>query len=283
MSLLANYPGHEGWLDFLRRIRAGVKRDELGLIAAGVAFYTMLAVFPGLAALISLWGLIADPAQVTVFMEQFAHLLPEDAYSLLHKQAADIAGRPKEALTMSLAVSVFFAFFSASAGVKALMKGLNIVYGERETRGVVKLNLVGLGLTLFLMAAAMACLAIILAVPDLLRLFLPGFFVAIWEWARWVLLFFAAIAILATLYRFAPCCHRPRWKWMDAGSLLATILWLPASALFSLYVTHYGSYNETYGSIGAVIVLLVWLWLGALAVLLGAELNAGIERKGTSS
>lgn len=269
----------QGWFDILWRVKKEIGRDHLTLIAAGVAFYTMTAIFPGIAAMISLWGLIADPVQVAAFMDQFLRVLPDDAYSLLHNQAVDIASKPKEALTFSLIVSIVVATFSASAAVKALITGLNIVYEERETRGFIKLNLFGLVLTFFLVLAALVCLAVIIAVPELLHLFLPGFFVAVWSWARWLFLFGVAMGILATLYRFGPCRARARWQWLGVGSLLATLLWLAASAGFSFYVKHYGSYNETYGSIGAVIVLLMWFWLSALAVLVGAEVNAEIEHQ----
>lgn len=269
----------QGWFDILWRVKSEMGRDHLTLIAAGVAFYTMTAIFPGIAAMISLWGLIADPVQVAEFMDQFLRVLPEDAYSILHKQAVDIASKPKQALTFSLIASILVATFSASAAVKALITGLNIVYEERETRGFIKLSLLGLALTFSLVLSALVCLAVIIAVPELLEFFLPDFFVTVWGWARWLFLFLVSIAMLAALYHFGPCRRRARWQWLGTGSLFATLLWLAASWLFSFYVTHYGSYNETYGSIGAVIVLLMWFWLSALAVLLGAELNAEIEHQ----
>jgi len=274
--------GPKGWLEIARLFKKEIGQDHLTLIAAGVAFYTLLAVFPGIAALISLWGLIAEPAQVAGLMDEFHSFLPAEAYAILRQQAVDIAGKPEGALTFGFISGIVLTLSSASAAVKALIMGLNVVYDERERRGFVRLTLTGLGLTLFLVCTAIICLVVILAAPDLLRLFLPDFFVSVWEWARWPLLCAAMIGALSTLYRFGPCCQRPRWRWFRAGSILALALWIGASVLFSWYATSYGNYNETYGSLGAVIILLMWFWLSALAVLLGAELNAEIERRSHS-
>lgn len=289
MAIFANNRGREaswpfqispkGWLDIIWRIKDEFRRDNLTLIAAGIAFYTLLAIFPGLAALVSVWGMVADPAQVSGFIGQFESFLPADAFSILQKQAQDIASRPAGRLSFGLGIGIFLAAFGASRGVKSLIMGLNIVYEEEEKRGFFHLNLLGVGLTFFLVFAVLLCLAVILAVPDLLKFFLPPFIVGLWRWLRWVFLFFAANVILAVLYRFGPCRVKARWQWLATGSVIATFLWLLVSAVFSFYVQHYGSYNETYGSIGAVIVLLMWFWLSALTILIGAELNAEIEHQ----
>jgi membrane protein len=269
-----------GWRDVLWRVKDETARDNLSLVAAGVAFYALLAIFPAIAATVSIYGLLVDPQTVSEQLAATSQVLPEEARSIIDEQLTRVASSAPTALGLGALVSLLLALWSANKGTQSLIAALNIVYDEREKRGFVRLTLISLGLTLAIILFVIVGLAAIAALPALLgNLGLPEEVRRLAGWLRWPLLGLGFVTGLAVLYRFAPSRNEPRWRWVTWGAVLATVLWLLGSALFSWYVANFGAYNETYGSIGAVAVLMMWFWLSALIVLLGAELNAEMEHQ----
>ena len=269
-----------GWFAALKRVKAEVKDDNVSLLAAGVAFFAMLAIFPAIIALVTIYGMVADPNQVQSQVSQFTKSLPSGAGDLLTSQLTNVVQAGRQALSIGLVLSLLALLWSVSSGVQGLVKGLNVVYDERETRGFVKLRGLSLLLTLGAIVVAVVALALITVFPrvvDNLGLGQAGQLAA--SIARWVVLALLVLVALAVLYRFAPDRANPRWRWVSPGALVALVLWLLGSVGFSWYVDNFGKYNQTYGALAAVIILLLWLYLSAFAVLLGAELDAEIERQ----
>jgi membrane protein len=269
-----------GWRDILWRVKGEMAEDNLSLVAAGVAFYALLALFPAIAAVVSIYGMIVDPQTVEQQLAAVSHILPQEAQGIVGEQLKRVTGSGSTALGFGAILSLLLTLWSANKGTQALITALNIVYDEQEKRGIVWLYLTSLALTLGTFLFLIVCLAAIAALPALIgSLGLPEVIRQLAVWLRWPILGIAFMVALAVLYRYAPSRDEPRWSWVNWGAVFATILWLVASGLFSWYVSHFGSYNETYGSLGAVAILLMWFWLSALIVLLGAELNAEMEHQ----
>ena len=269
-----------GWKDILLRTKDQVGEDRLSMIAAGVAFYLFLAIFPALAAAVSIAGLVIQPQEVGRLMEAAGGMLPPAALTILERQVQQLAGASGQALGWGLALSVGLALWSATAGMKALMMALNVAYDERERRGFIKYYGTAILLTLGAMLFALVALALIAALPALLgQLPVPSFLARLLGFGSWVILAGALLVGLAALYRFAPCRAQPQWRWVSPGAVVATLLWILGSALFSFYVTNFGNYNKTYGALGAIVILLTWFYLTAFVILFGAELNAETEHQ----
>jgi membrane protein len=269
-----------GWFAILRRVRAEVKEDNVSLLAAGVAFYAMLAIFPAIIATVTVYGLVADPEQVRSQIGEFAKGLPTGVEQLLTDQLTKAVGAGRQALSIGLVVSLLGVLWSASGGVQGLVKSLNLVYDERETRGFLKLRGLSLLLTLGAIVVAVVAIALVAVFPGFiggLGLGRIGELAA--SIARWVVLAVLAMTAFAVVYRFAPDRANPRWRWVSGGAVVALVLWLLGSFGFSWYVDNFGNYNQTYGALAAVIILLLWLFLSAFVVLLGAEFDAETERQ----
>jgi membrane protein len=268
-----------GWRDILLRTWNEIGNDHVSLIAAAVGFYGLLALFPAIAALISIWALVFDPQQIEQQIEGLSAFLPPEAAAIIMEQARNVAA-DAGGLSLTAAGGILFALYSASKGMKALMEGLNMIYDEDEERGFIKLNLIAFGLTLMVIAAMIVALGAIIIVPVLLNfLGLGPLAETLVGLLRWPLLFAVALFVLAIVYRYAPSRAVARWSWVSWGAGTATLIWILGSIAFSMYVQNFGSYNETYGSIGAVVVLLMWFWLSSFTVLLGAELNSEMEHQ----
>lgn len=275
----ADIPGR-GWRDILLRLKQQIADDNVFFIAAGVAFYAFLAIFPGIAAMVSLVGLIADPADVEDWIGAASAVLPPDALALIRDQVHTIVSTPNERLGWSLVISIALALWSATAGVKAIMTALNIAYEEREQRGFIKYYATALLLTVGAVVFALVALALVAAFPPLLKqLALPSALEKLLGFGLWFIVGGAFIVALAVLYRYAPSRAKPQWRWVSWGAVVATVLWLTGSIVFSLYVANFGDYNETYGALAAIVILLTWFYLTALVVLIGAELNAEMEHQ----
>ena len=269
-----------GWFAVLKRVKAEVKEDNVTLLAAGVAFYAMLAIFPAIIAVVTVYGMVADPAQVESQVAEFAKSLPAGADQLLTTQLKNVTSAGRQSLSIGLVVSLLAVLWSASSGVQGLVKGLNLVYDEQETRGFLKLRGLSLLLTLGAILMAVVAIALVAVFPAVigdLGLGQAGELAA--SIARWVVLALLVLLALAVLYRHAPDRANPRWRWVSGGAVVALVLWLLGSIGFSWYVDNFGKYNQTYGALAAVIILLLWLFLSAFVVLLGAELDAETERQ----
>jgi membrane protein len=269
-----------GWREILWRVKQQLSEDRLSIIAAGVAFYFLLAVFPALTALVALYGLAFDPRQVSEQIAALRGMLPPQAADILLAQLHGLTQTDTAALSAGAIGGLLVAFWSASAGVRALMEALNVAYDEEEKRGFIKLYGTALLLTLAAIVGVMLAIGAVVALPVVIRfLGLTGLLQGVISYARWPILAVMMMLGLAIIYRYGPSRDQAGWSWVSLGAVAATVLWLGGSALFSLYVTSFANYNKTYGSMGAVVILLTWFLLSAYAVLLGAELNAEMERQ----
>lgn len=269
-----------GWRDILWRTYEQFGKDRILLVAAGVTFYVLLALVPALASFITLYGIFFDPADVAAQVDGLAGVLPHDVVVIVRDQTTRIAAQSGGALGLTFLVSLAVSFWSATAGVRAIIDALNVAYDEKDKRsflGVVALSFaMMLGAILFLTLV----LAGVAVVPMVLGwIGLGPAAAALISIGRWPLLFAVVLGALAVLYRYGPSRARPQWRWITWGSAVAAIGWLIFSVLFSWYLASFGNYNETYGSLGAVIAFMTWLWLSATIVLVGAELNAEIEHQ----
>ena len=255
-----------------------IGRDNLMLVAAGVAFYVMTAIFPAIAAFVSIYGLFADPHAVHSEIAAYATLLPENALKLLTDALDSFSAKSGSALNVALLVSLAIALWSAKAGVSSLMTGLNIANETVEKRNFLVQQGVALGLTVGAILFSLVAFAAIALLPAVIAFFpLEDGTKTILGLGRWPLLAVLVCFGLAIVYRFGPYRIQAKWRWITWGAAIATVLWLAGSALFSFYVSRFGSYDATYGSLAAPVVLLLWFWLSALIVLLGAEIDAELE------
>jgi len=276
----ADHPGAiplKGWKDIGWRTWKEFNADRITRLAAGVTFYGLLALFPGLAAFVSLYGLFADVHTAQGQLAVLAGVIPADALTFIGRQMLAIAKAKDASLGLAFAVSLLLSLWSANAGMKALFDALNIAYGEREKRSFVRLNVVTLAFTLgalvFMLAATGALVIMPIAFGWL------GLRDDLLSFIRWPILLGAMMLGLAVVYRYGPSREHARWRWVSWGGALAAALWLAASLLFSWYMTNFAHYDRTYGALGAVVGAMTWMWLSAIIVLLGAELNAEIEHQ----
>ncbi|MCB5176412.1 YihY/virulence factor BrkB family protein [Microvirga lenta] len=269
-----------GWKDILWRVYEEFGEDRIMAVAAGVTFYALLALFPAIAALVSIYGLFSDPATIEGHLSAVSGVLPGGAMEIISEQVRRIASQGGGALGFGFIFGLLVSLWSANAGVKAVIDALNIVYEEDEKRSFVMLNLQSLAFTLGGILFILLALGGIVVLPVVLGfLGLGGTAETLISLARWPVLLLIVITGLSVIYRYGPSRDKPEWRWVSPGSLVAAVLWLAGSALFSWYVSNFGSYNETYGSLGAVIGFMTWIWLSTIVVLLGAELNAEVEHQ----
>jgi membrane protein len=269
-----------GWIDILRRTYARADRNRLLATAGGVVFFGLLAVFPAITALVSFYGLFADPSTIGGNLQTLALMLPEGSFQIVQDQIARVLAKGSAALSATFLFGLALAIWSANAGVKAVIDALNVAYEERETRGFVRLNLLALAFTSGGIAALLLMVGAVVAVPLALdHVGLAPQSRTIVNLARWPLLLVILLAALGVLYRFGPSRRGTGWQSLSAGALGAALLWIGGSALLSWYLSNFGNYDATYGSLGAAIGLMMWMWMSAIIVLLGAELNSEIERQ----
>jgi membrane protein len=279
----ASRPGEvpaRGWLDVLKRTSRGIKETNASIVAAGVAFYAFLALVPALIALVAIYGLVANPADVRDQITSFASALPRDAQRLLSSQLGSITRGAGGGTGIAAAIAIAGALWSASSGIAALNTGLTVVNHETETRGFLKKRLLALVLTLFAVVGVLIMLALVVALPSVLEsIDVTGIGSTVLELARWPLLAGVMLVGLGVIFRYGPQRRRPRWRWVTPGAVVAVVVGLAASIGFSIYVSLLGNYNKTYGALGAIIIMLLWLYLMAFAVLFGAAMNAELEHQ----
>ena len=277
----------KGWFDILMRTKNEVAEDNVGLVAAGIAFYGLLALFPGLGAVVAIASLFVDPADIAGQMDAVAVLLPGDAASIVTGQVKEVTGTESTGLGIAALFGIGLAIFSASKGISNLITGVNIAYDEKDERGFFHRYAVVLGLTLLTTVLFVIALALMIALPIVLSI-LPGDGVGetVATILRWPALLCIAIFGLAVVYRYGPDRANAKWRWISPGAILACVLWLVGTALFAVYVRTFGSYNETFGTLAGVIILLMWLWLSSYIVLIGAQFDGEMEaqtRKDTTT
>jgi membrane protein len=244
-------------------------QDQIPAVAAGATFYCLLALFPALAAFVSLYGLFADVEGARKQVLALHGLLPEGAIEVVGDQMVRLTGANHAGLGLTFLISLLVSLWSANAGVKAVMAGLNVAYEEEEKRNFLRLNVVSLGLTVGSTLFSVAAVAGLVALPATP----PA------EWIRWPALLAVITIMTSVLYRFGPSREHPPWRWITPGSVVASAGWMIMSLLFTTYVGHFGSYNKTYGSLGAIVGFMTWIWMSLMVMLLGAELNSELEKQ----
>ncbi len=272
----------KGWKDILLRTYQQMNDNRLLAVAAGVVFYGLLALFPAITALVSSYALFAKGETINEHLSSLASFLPGGAMDIIKDQVNRVLAKGDVKLGTAFLFSFLLALWSANGGVKALIDALNVAYEEKEERGFFKLNAVSLALTVGGLIAVLVAIGAIVALPLVLSAIgLSSVMEAIIRYGRWPVLVLMVLLGLATLYRYAPSRRSPQWKWISVGSAFATVTWLIGSALLSFYLANYAHYDATYGSLGAAIGLMVWMWMSTIVILLGAELNAQIEHQTT--
>jgi membrane protein len=269
-----------GWKDILWRTYLQIGENRLLALAAGVVFYSLLALFPALAAFVSVYGLFAKASSISDQLSLVAGVFPSDAIDIIRDQIARLIAKGDAKLSVNFITAFCIALWSANAGTKAIIDALNVIYEEKEKRGFIRLNLTSLGFTLAaLVALTLALIGIVLLPQLLVYLGLDRLPELILRMARWPALLLATILGLSFIYRFGPSRREPQWQWITVGSIVASIVSLVASSLLSWYFTNLANYDATYGSLGAVIGTMLWLWILSVVVLLGAQINSEIEHQ----
>lgn len=272
------------WLEIAKDVKVEAKDDNVTLMSAGVAFYALLALVPALIAMLSLYGLVADPRQIERQVVGALKAAPEEVRTMMAQQMRDIAQGSSGGAVLAIVLGIVIALWSASSGVGNLISALNVAYDEEESRGWVQRKLLALGFTLGAIVFFVVAFGALTVLPKLLShtgLGTPGRWAA--NIAAWAFLAIGLAVALAVLYRYGPDRREPRWSWVSPGAVLALVLWIVGSLAFSIYTANFGRYNETYGSLGAVVITMLWLFITSLAVVLGAELNAEVERRSIRS
>lgn len=269
-----------GWKDILWRVFWALPQDRVLATAGGVAFFALLAVFPGLVAVVSIYGLFSDPNVISQHVGLLNSILPAGALELLSDQLVRIAQQSTGSLSLTSIISLLIALWSANSGVSALFDALNVIYKEREKRTLVRFYATTFLFTLSSVVFFLLSTSVLVLLPTLLqRLGYEGFTDKILQIARWPVLLFIVSLSLSTIYRYGPSRNLAKWRWVTWGSTLAALLWVGTSAVFTWYVASFDSYNRIYGSLGAGIGFMTWMWLSIVVMLLGAEINSEMERQ----
>jgi membrane protein len=269
-----------GWKDILWRLYRRLNDDRLLAVAAGVVFFGLLAIFPAITAFVSLYGLFADPSKIDSQLSMASGILPGGAMDILHEEIRRLTSAKAAGLSAGFVFGLLFALWSANSGMKAVIDALNVAYGEKEKRSFVRLNLVSLMMTLAAIVSLLLGIGAVVVAPIALGVLgLGGVSGALIGSVRWPVVLVLVITGLAAVYRYGPSRREARWQWLSVGSVGAAAAWLVASVLFSWYIANFGNYNVTYGSLGAAIGMMMWMWISAIVVLLGAEFNAETEHQ----
>lgn len=271
--------GWSVWKTVLWRVKERLGEENVSLVAAGVAFYALLALFPGIAALVAIGGIVSEPVAIGDQIEPLVALLPEAAREIILGQVNEVAAAGGESgLGIAAVAGFIFALYSASKGISNLMSGLNVAYEEEEARGFLKVKLVSFALTLFVVTIGLAALLIVAVIPALLALFAGfGGGELLLQVIRWPALLMLGVILFLVLYRFGPSREDAEWRWLAPGGIAACALWVLGTVGFAIYVQNFGTYNETFGTLGGVVILLTWLWLSAFVTLIGAMIDAELE------
>lgn len=262
-----------------KRTYGEIEEDHVLIVSAGVAFFSMLAIFPMITAGLSIYGFYADPVIAQQQLLTISDVLPHDVWVLINDQVKAVTGAENESIGFKIVLGILAALWAAGAGIRAMMRGLNIAYGEVDNRGFFLRSVLAFGFTFGMIIMMLISLAVIIGVPSVLALLpLEGVTARLTRILPWCLLVSAFGFSCAALYRYGPSRRPAKLRWVLPGVIFATLAWLLISVGFSKFVSAFGSYNKTYGSLGAVMVLLVWLWLTNFIIIMGAEINGEMER-----
>lgn len=269
-----------GWWDIARRVFDAIWEDRILAVAAGVTFLGLLALFPAIGAFVALYGLVSNTSTIVNHLTALSDVLPQGAIEIISDQVVRITSKGDATLGVAFFTGFGMSLWSANAGMKAMFDALNVAYQEQEKRNFFVLNIWSLGFTFATITFLVVAISAVVIIPVILKFLWLG---AATEWimwaGRWPALALLTLAAIAILYRYGPSRERARWVWLSPGAVFAALGWLVVSMMFSWYVANFGAYNETYGSLGAVIGFMTWMWLSTIIVLVGAEISAETEHQ----
>ena len=270
----------KGWKDIALRLYSSFFEDRVMLIAAGATFYLLLALFPAFAVFVSLYGFVADPKTIAEHIAFIGQFLPQAGTELLEMQLERLANQDPASLSLGFVLGLMFSLWSANNGIKTLFEAMNVAYGEQERRGFLKLNLVAFCFTIGAVFIAILLIVAVGVVPAIMTILgLSSFSDSLIAAARWPIVFGLIVGSIAMIYRFGPSRNRARWSWVLFGAVLTALVWLAVSIGFSYYLQNFANYNATYGSLGAVIGFMMWVWISSTIFIIGAEINAEMEHQ----
>lgn len=270
----------KGWRDVAFRLWKSIADDRITLIAAGAAFFLLLALFPAMTAFVSLYGFVSDPSTVADHVAFLAGFMPQGGVDLIATQLTALATARTDSLSFAFLFGLLIAIWSANSGIKSLFEGMNIAYREREKRSFIQLNLRSLAFTLGALVIGILMIVAVGVVPAVLAfLRLDGWSETIIRLSRWPLMIVVIWFGITALYRFGPSRQEAKLRWISWGAALSTLVWVTASLAFSFYLENFANYGATYGTLGAVIGFMIWTWISVTILLVGAELNAEPEHQ----
>ncbi len=279
----AQHPGEipaMGWKDTLLRVKNDISEDRLSMISASMSYYALLAFVPAITSLVLLYAWFSDPSKISNHISQISQFIPSEAEEILRGQLTTLSSTTSSTLGLSAIGTLLFSLWSASKGSGSVIEAMNIIYEERECRKFLKRTSLAIALTFLGTILSLFAMVVVVALPAITGIFNFG---AVFETlsiaAGWVILLLIFSFYLSCIYRFGPCRHKAKWKWVSVGSIIASVLWAATSVLFSWYASSFGDYNKTYGSLGAVIVLMMWFYFSSFIILLGGEINSELEHQ----
>lgn len=270
----------KGWKDTLMRVKNELSEDKVSMLAASMSYYALLACVPALTSMVLLYAWFSNPSEISRHIAEISRFLPKEAEEILRGQLTTLASQAPTTLGLSAIGTLLFSLWSASKGSTSVIEAMNIIYGEKECRGFVKRTAMAIGFTLLGTVLSLFAILVVVAMPAITSIFNFGpLFETLGTVAGWVALLMIFSFYLSTVYRFGPCRQNAKWTWVSRGSLIASVLWALTSALFSWYASSFGNFNKTYGSLGAVVVMMTWFWLSSYIILLGGEINSELEHQ----
>jgi membrane protein len=279
----AETPGEipaKGWKDTLLRVKKEIGKDRVSMLAASMSYYALLASVPALTSLVLLYAWFSDPSSISKDISSISRFLPREASEIITGQLTSLSAKAPTALGLSAIGSLLFSLWSASKGSTSVIEAMNIIYGENECRGFFKRTAMALGFTLLGTILSIAAIVVVVAIPAITGIFNFGpLFEMAGTIAGWLILLLIFSFFLSCLYRFGPCRQDAKWKWVSRGSIIASVMWAITSGLFSWYAASFGNFNKTYGSLGAVVVLMTWFWISSYIILIGGEINSELEHQ----
>lgn len=270
----------KGWKDVLMRVKTEVSEDRLSMISAAMAYYALFSFVPTISAVVLMYAWISDPSEIMGHINKISQFIPGDMQSILKDQLGSLAGKASSTLGIGAITSLLLALWSGSKAANSIIEAMNIIYDEKDERGFVKSTLLAIGFTLLGAVLAIAAIGVIVIVPAITN-FIPvaNKIAYIGTAASWLTLLALFTFFLSFVYRFGPHRKKAKWKWVSTGAVVSAVLFVVVSALFSWYAKEFGNFNKTYGSMGAIIVLMTWFYLSSFVILLGGEINAELEHQ----
>lgn len=270
----------KGWKDTFLRVKNGIKRDHVSMVSAAMAYYCLFAFVPALTSVVLIYAWISDPSEIYGHIEKASSVIPAELQTMLKSQLGGLASKASSTLGIGAIGSLLVSLWAASKASSALIEALNIIYEQEEKRGFFKSTALALGMTLLGAVLSILAIGVIVGIPAITNFFnFPEAIETAATIGSWVLLLAIFSFYLSFAYRYGPDRDKAKWKWVSSGAVIASVLWVIVSALFSWYAKEFGNYNKTYGSLGAVIVLMMWLYISSFVVLLGGEINAESEHQ----